>query len=286
MKFINNKKIAILLSTYNGENYLKQQLESLINQTNRNWTLYIRDDGSIDSTVDIIKTYVGIYDNFHFVECDINRGAKLSFLYLLSIVESSYYMFCDQDDIWFSNKISVCVEYLLLAEIKYPCMPLLLHTDVMLVNSDLRIIEQSYWEGGNISPNRMKSYNDLAICSYVLGCTTIFNSLAKKISFPENVNCLMHDWWVASNVIKQGKIISLYYPTMYYRQHDKNVCGVSYGKSRLLCSKIRNLNKVCKDNYALYSQLRKMQYGCLLKYVYFKLKVTFKLKLLDNKNYY
>jgi rhamnosyltransferase len=102
-----SNNIAILLSTYNGENYISEQINSIINQTNSNWTLYIRDDGSSDGTLDIITRFVTDYENIVLLDSSINIGTLESFIWLMQNVNSSYYMFCDQDDIWLPNKIDI-----------------------------------------------------------------------------------------------------------------------------------------------------------------------------------
>ena len=99
--------IAILLSTYNGEKYIKEQIESLLDQTIKNWFLVIRDDGSHDKTVEILKEYSTSYPNKIFIDGSVreNLGAGKSFMHLLKITHADYYMFCDQDDVWMPDKI-------------------------------------------------------------------------------------------------------------------------------------------------------------------------------------
>ena len=99
--------IAILLSTYNGEAYLEAQLLSIISQTNTNWKLFIRDDGSIDKTHEIIKKYTAKFPNLIILITDEygNLRSARSFMQLLQISQASYYMFCDQDDVWLPFKI-------------------------------------------------------------------------------------------------------------------------------------------------------------------------------------
>jgi len=276
MKIINSKKIAILLSTYNGGEYLSQQLDSIIDQTFDDWALYIRDDGSSDSTIGIIKEYQSKNSNIYLLDDSRNLRAKESFFCLLDSVDSEYYMFCDQDDVWFKEKISLCYNYMQLAERKYPNIPLVVHTDTKLVDSELNEIERSFWESANIYPDSMKSYSYLAICSYVLGCTMLFNRMAKESSYPLNRDALMHDWWISTNVIKKGKILSIYVPTMLYRQHGGNVCGVLFGKEKTILFKLKNIIKVISENYRLYKNIAALGYGNIFKYLYFRSKILIK----------
>ena len=107
-KIINKRSIAILMATYNGEKYLKEQIDSIMNQTNHDWTLYIQDDGSKDKTLDIIKSYSD--ERIVWVDNGLTRqGCCMNFMSLLNKVESSYYMFCDQDDVWLPEKVQISI---------------------------------------------------------------------------------------------------------------------------------------------------------------------------------
>jgi rhamnosyltransferase len=97
--------IAILLATYNGGQYLMEQLDSLLQQTCQEWTLYIHDDGSTDNTYDILREYSQKHSNIYVLEYESQRGAMGNFLSLLQRVEADYYMFCDQDDVWLKQKV-------------------------------------------------------------------------------------------------------------------------------------------------------------------------------------
>lgn len=101
-------EIAILMATYNGEKFLREQIDSIIKQTNNNWTLYIHDDGSTDSTLSIVQQYCREHENIIFLEDEVKgRGAAQSFFYMLESIDSLYYMFCDQDDYWQPDKVEV-----------------------------------------------------------------------------------------------------------------------------------------------------------------------------------
>ena len=107
-----NEKVAIIMSTYNGEKYIQEQLDSLINQTYKNIEIYIRDDGSKDNTINIIKDYISKNDNISLVEGE-NIGFINSFFELLNMCDDAdYYAYCDQDDVWMDDKISRAVSFL------------------------------------------------------------------------------------------------------------------------------------------------------------------------------
>ena len=103
----NNYKIAVLLATYNGGKYIWEQLESLFQQSCKQFHLYVRDDGSSDDTMKIVEQFHEMFPDRVTILKDSqkHRGAAKSFMYLLENVDSEYYMFCDQDDIWLPEKI-------------------------------------------------------------------------------------------------------------------------------------------------------------------------------------
>ena len=103
-----DKKVAVVLSTYNGEKYVKEQLDSILKQTYKNVEIIVRDDGSKDSTVEIIKEYQEKHKNIKLVVGE-NLGFIKSFFELLKIAEADYYSYADQDDIWVKNKIELAV---------------------------------------------------------------------------------------------------------------------------------------------------------------------------------
>ena len=103
--------VNVLLATYNGEKFLQAQIESIINQTYSDWKIFARDDCSKDRTVDILREYAATYpDQFYLIDnSDGNLGCVQNFSRLLEVVESGYFMFCDQDDIWMPNKLEYFV---------------------------------------------------------------------------------------------------------------------------------------------------------------------------------
>ena len=135
-------KVTILMSTYNGENFLAEQIESIQQQTYTDWTLLIRDDGSKDKTREIIKRFALEDDRITFVNPDQteNLGVIKSFFTLLKYQESDYYLFSDQDDTWLPEKLSLQLEE---ASRYSSDKPLLVYTDLKVVNQDLEVIHES-----------------------------------------------------------------------------------------------------------------------------------------------
>ena len=226
-KHINKTKIAILLATYNGERFMRAQMDSVLKQTNADWTMYIHDDGSTDGTLGIISEYVDAAPS-RFVLIDDGKthlGPRDNFMHLLSCVDSSIYMFCDQDDIWFPNKIDESLrvlENVTEAAVK----PVLVYTNMKVCDADDRVVEESFWTSINHNPNEQNTLNAMSYSNYITGCTMLFNNAAKEVAFPMPSWAPMHDWWVSAMVYKNAGIVKpVASPTMLYRKHGGNATG-------------------------------------------------------------
>jgi len=231
---MNNKAISILLATFNSELFLEEQLNSIINQKYSNWILYIRDDDSTDNTKEIIKNYEVTYKNIVHLKDNVKkRGATMSFLWLLKKVESDYYMFCDHDDVWLPNKIQLTLNKMLESDIDENKIPIIVHTDLVVVDKNLKLISDSFWKYSNLDILDV-SYNNLAYANCITGCTMMINNTAKKlINFEENID-FPHDSWIGLLVsYNNGIILSMDIPTILYRQHENNLIGVNKKKSIL-----------------------------------------------------
>jgi glycosyltransferase involved in cell wall biosynthesis len=261
------------MATYNGEKFLNQQIDSICNQTNKDWTLYIRDDGSVDSSLSIIKTYQNKYTNIFLLEDNqLHRGAKDSFIWLLENVESEYYMFCDQDDVWLNFKIDVSFLELVLLEDKNRYIPSLVFTDLFVVDSSLNIISNSMWEYTQL--DKITNFMYLLVTPLVTGCTTIFNNSAKLSALKFKSNAIMHDSMLALSVYANGgKLKAIFNSSILYRQHDKNTLGISkYNKS--LIARLYNLKYYIRINYRYFKQAHSITNVSLTKYIFLKLKLA------------
>lgn len=220
-------QVAILLSTYNGENYLHNQIESIINQDFKNWNLFIRDDGSTDRTLEIIKYYCSSYNNIYLLEDGSNKGAALSFMHLLNNVESDYYMFCDQDDIWFNNKVDTVFKILKETDTGKQ-KPILVFSDAQVVDQNLNVVNNSFWKYNRLNPYLLLSQPDyISIFNCAPGCTMIFNNALKEYLFDYDNDILMHDWFIMIKALQNGIVKFSDNSLMMYRQHQNNVIGAS-----------------------------------------------------------
>ncbi|MDT2782434.1 glycosyltransferase family 2 protein [Vagococcus fluvialis] len=220
--YINKYKVAILMSTYNGEEYISEQIDSIINQSFKDWTLYIRDDGSTDSTRMIITNYVEKFPNIIFInsEENDNLGVIASFYQIVKEVDSDFYMFCDQDDVWLENKI---LESFNLYNKDWFDMPVVIYSDLELVNHNLVSLGKTMHEQNKFTADI--NLSNLIAQNSVTGCTVFFNRTLKNKLVLDTNNILMHDWWFALLAITQGKLVFNSNTTILYRQHSNNVVG-------------------------------------------------------------
>lgn len=211
--------ITIILCTYNGAEYLSDQLKSLSDQTVRPNQLVLRDDGSNDSSVDIVTLWGGEHGiDIKIIQDGERLGPARSFMSALSAADSAdFYFFCDQDDIWLPGKI----ENALSALRKFPKnTPHLYASRLYIVDAELK--KQSL----SAIPHHL-SFNS-AVCESVLtGCTMAFNDALKVILTRNNPNYfLMHDWWCYLVASCFGVVTYDSNPHILYRQHSNNVVGV------------------------------------------------------------
>lgn len=228
--------LYILMSTYNGERYLAEQLDSIIAQTYADWHLFIRDDGSKDGTKRIAEQYALADQRITLCEDNENIGAMRSFERLLTQYgDADYFAFADQDDVWMPDKLILSLDAMRSAEKEYPALPVVVHTDLQVVDSHLREIAPSFWDYGGIVPELLDdNIHFIAICNSLTGCAMIMNRAARQAVLPFNPDVYMHDAWVALAVLHAGgKIIPVPQPTIQYRQHEDNVCGAQKYRFRL-----------------------------------------------------
>lgn len=260
-------KVSILMSTYNGEVYLNEQLDSIIAQSFPAWELYIRDDGSTDSTIDIIETYCQIDPRIKLLQDNCKHiGPKKSFLWLLEHVESDYYLFCDQDDVWDTQK--VLYSYNAIEKIPKE-RPALAVTDLLLVDKNLNTLQSSMWKAHKIN-NLTHNKNGLVIASMFPGCSMIFNRAVRDLVIKESFDFPMHDIKI-SFVTKRngGVIIPIDIPLIKYRQHPQNVIGL-YSGGNILLHKLKQFANTYKENLKYYKIVHQYLYVSPIRYILLK----------------
>lgn len=244
--------IEILMATYNGEKYVSEQIDSLLNQTFKDWSLLIRDDNSKDETLNIIKSYVEQYPNKIKLIND-NKGslrAKDNFLELLKLSTADYIMFCDQDDVWLPRKIEITLKKM--KEVENG--PTLIHTDLKVVDKNLNIISDSMWKLQKLFPEK-KEYNYLIVQNNITGCTMMINRELAKLSTGKFPNGIMHDWIIGIIASLKGNISYVNEGTILYRQHGNNEVGAQEYYSNIL-KKLKRIKEIKKDIYKTNKQLK------------------------------
>lgn len=241
-------KVLVLMSVYNGEKYISEQIESLINQNNISVDLLIRDDGSNDLTYDIIKKYKDkISIKYYSGE---NKKSALSFLDLIDMASGyKYYAFCDQDDVWKNDKLFRAIKCI--KELENSERYILYCSNYQLVDAKMNLLS----DNGHVTTTKV---NESLVSSCCTGCTVVFNdNLLQKIKNNIPNVIVMHDDWVHKVCLALGgKVYYDNYKSLFYRQHGNNVDGGVH----TFKSKIRNFIKRFKSKDCIRSNQLKEIY--------------------------
>ncbi|MNO29373.1 putative glycosyltransferase EpsE [compost metagenome] len=242
--------IQVLLSTFNGQNFIVDQIESILSQSYKNVKLLIRDDGSNDNTIKYIEKYLDTHPEKIKLIRGNNVGVVESFLQLLKNADNScsYYAFCDQDDIWFDHKLETAIEKIRQID---NGKPILLFTPTYLVDSNLKKIK--IWPE---KPTKPVSFYNALIENVVVGTTITINSEARKLLVskePSSNHIVMHDWWSYLCVSAFGEVIYDEIPSVLYRQHGNNLVGGNKTVFDVIFKKLRSYS-TNKDKHILRNQ--------------------------------
>ncbi len=220
-------EIAVLLATYNGEKYLSELLDSLLKQTYPNLKIYIHDDGSHDDTVSVIREYQAKNPcKIQVFDYPPTGSSCANFMSMLKYVNEPYVMFCDQDDVWLPEKTEKVFEEMKKTEAENPDKPCLVFSDLYVVDSELKIISDSFMKYADRNPYRT-DYKSLLMKNAAPGCTMILNrELVNKAKCCNDITKIgMHDIWVILIAALEGKVSYVDLPLIFYRQHQENVVG-------------------------------------------------------------
>ena len=233
-------KVNILMSTYNGELYIKEQLDSIFSQTYENFQLFIRDDASSDRTLEVIEGYK---ENLAKEQADKlviisnsdkeNWGYMRSFWWLLkNSTDADFYAFCDQDDVWLPNKLKNGVEKLVAEKKDSP----LLYT----ARFDYYSGNMEFQEHGIIYPYEI-SFDKVAFYTPAFGFTIMINSCLREMALKsKNLTNIPHDAWCLKIATAFGKVVYDKEITAKYRRHDNTVTHASASKWKLVKEWIKN----------------------------------------------
>ncbi|MFE9277970.1 glycosyltransferase family 2 protein [Paenibacillus glucanolyticus] len=229
-------KVQVLLSAYNGEQYISEQIQSILNQTHPSISILIRDDGSTDLTLDVLEQLMRIHpDNIKLIK-GTNVGVVSSFFELLRAADAEvdYYCFCDQDDVWLDHKVEGAITRL--NSSVHTEIPAMVFTSTYLTDNELN--QKGTWPK---PPAREPSFFNALYENIAIGATLTMNRSARNLFMNsksvDSHKVLMHDWWFYLLVSAFGTVIYDNKPSMLYRQHSNNVVGGSNSIADKLKSK-------------------------------------------------
>ncbi|MDG2271211.1 MAG: glycosyltransferase family 2 protein [Halioglobus sp.] len=252
--FESEERVDILLSTFNGERYFLEQIRSVLDQSHQNIRVIIRDDGSTDGTVALVKQQQKKDSRIQFIENTAgNLGPARSFMELLRHSTAPYIMFCDQDDVWRARKVQISIAALSGRSRSEPC---LVQSDLEVVSENLNLISKSYISRHNL-PNR-NVFADLLVQNNVTGCTVLFNASLRLIAQQYTPSYMvMHDGWLALIASLYGTVVMIDEPLIQYRQHSSNAVGSKKGLWKFL-ERVRSPKKLLAIYAASEKQAREL----------------------------
>lgn len=214
-------KVAVLLCTYNGERYLREQLDSIEAQLHSHWEMWVSDDGSTDGTRAILEDYRARWHQPLTICRGPASGFAANFMSITRGVASDadYFAYSDQDDIWEADKLARAVEWLDTVPADIPA----------LYCSRARYVAEDGTDIGLSTPfARPLSFRNALVQSIAGGNTMVFNRAARQlmVDTPDNVKVKSHDWWIYMLVTATGgRVYFDLYPSLRYRQHGNNLAG-------------------------------------------------------------
>ncbi|MGL5913866.1 MAG: glycosyltransferase family 2 protein [Bacteroidales bacterium] len=217
-------KISVCMATYNGEKYIKEQLDSILCQIGEDSELIISDDGSTDSTLDIVRAYND--ERIKVVKNENRQGVVGNFENALKNVSGDYIFLSDQDDVWLPNKVEICVNEL-------QNFDFVVH-NASIINESGNITHPSFFTLQRTQKGFIRNF----IHNGLLGCCFAFNAKMKKHILPIP-NVSMHDIWIALIIALLGTSKLIDAPLLLYRRHQNNASQTSEKSTRSLWNKIR-----------------------------------------------
>ncbi len=247
--------VEILLATYDGARFLSELLQSLFAQTHRELRVLARDDRSSDETLEVLRrASVERPGRFALVQdADGRLGARDNFARLMEASTAPYVMFSDQDDVWTPRKVEVTLEAMRNAEARGgPDQPVLVHTDLWVVDEKLRELSGSFWRYQHLDPALGRRLERALVQNVVTGCTVMVNRPLLRRALPIPREAVMHDWWVALVAAALGEVVDVPEATVAYRQHGANDRGAAPWSARHVLQKAARLG----DASELHASLR------------------------------
>ena len=215
----------ILMAAYNGQKYGPELLDSLLAQTYQDYRLLVRDDGSSDRTMEMLRAYEPKFGGrMQFLETTAPTGSALgNFSILMAASDADYVICADIDDVWFPEKVADTVASLRQAEAERSAdTPVYVFSDVVPVDADLKQVAKSYWAFKQIDPAVGSRLSQSLVCAVMLGCASGMNRALVRRCLPIPNNVTGHDWWALLVAIVFGEVRYIPKTTMLYRLHGNN----------------------------------------------------------------
>ena len=277
-------RVAIVLCTYDGASYLREQLDSLIDQTFTDWHCYVFDDCSTDGTQNILLEYVGRFPQRFTLAVNKERSgsAAKNFISATENVfgseEFDLLCYCDQDDVWDENKLAILEQKFHNVDSK---RPLLVFSDLSVVDDHLNELHPSFIDrisvGGYVKHIQRRL---IQIDNIVPGCALVCNRALLESAVPFSTHTMMHDWWLVLVALKKGSIVFVPEKLIQYRQHAENTVGAralntpaKIRRTIPVITKFSQIYKMVKELYPEESRgslLRRYAYVKLYKFVRFQ----------------
>lgn len=218
------------MATWNGAQFIGQQLDSLFRQTFQDFRLIVRDDGSSDSTLQIVEQYRCRYSDRVTVRTNLSRqGSCRTFSLLAEESAAPYVAFCDQDDVWREDKLALDYTAAKHVEAEHGVhTPVLVFSDLELIGEDSEILVPSMWKMKHVNPHRA-SLGTMLVQNLVSGCTVLGNHSLLVTGMPIPHGAIMHDFWLGLVAAAFGILHPLNETTVRYRQHQNNTLGAGSG---------------------------------------------------------
>jgi len=257
-------KVAVLISTFNGETYIFDQLNSVMKQSYRNFHIYVRDDGSTDKTVSLLEKFSRAHPEMVSIYVGANLGVINSFNDLIADVDSDLYATCDQDDIWLPEKI--------MDQVNLYRHRRLSNNNPFMCFSDPCLYVAGEQTGARLSDIQamnidglVKNYKNLIAMNPVAGCTMLFCDVAKKLYLTSTAcGWVMHDHLMAVLVCRLGELDFCNSKHVLYRQHSANVVGNKDTSMRYLFSRLKDIRMMIEHDRLLLNAVDSSDYDKIL----------------------